>query len=76
MSKKAREVIADEANEIFARAASAWEISVKQRLGRPDGVPRATEWFAELVTAQGELEALVLVTRDPAFAGFGSKTLW
>lgn len=38
LSKKARQVIDDEANEIFA---SAWE-----RFG------------------------------DPAFAGFGSKTLW
>lgn len=38
LSNKARQVIADEANEIVA--------------------------------------ALALVTRDPAFAGFGSKTLW
>lgn len=32
--------------------------------------------FDRMLAAQSELEGLVLVTRDPAFALFGSKTLW
>jgi hypothetical protein len=29
-----------------------------------------------MLAAQSEVEALVLVTRDPVFADFGSVTLW
>jgi PIN domain nuclease of toxin-antitoxin system len=32
--------------------------------------------FDRLLAAQSELESLVLVTRDPAFAQFGARTLW
>jgi len=32
--------------------------------------------FDRMLAAQSELESLVLVTRDPAFAGFPVKTLW
>lgn len=31
---------------------------------------------ARQVTAGEIVAALALITRDPAFAGFGSKTLW
>ena len=34
LSAKAREVFADPENEVFLSAASAWEIAVKNRLGR------------------------------------------
>lgn len=34
LSKAAREVIADPANEMLVSSASAWEISTKHRLGR------------------------------------------
>ena len=32
--------------------------------------------FDRMLAAQSEVEALVLVTRDPVFADFGSVTLW
>lgn len=32
--------------------------------------------FDRMLAAQSELEALLLVSRDPAFDAFGSKTLW
>jgi PIN domain nuclease of toxin-antitoxin system len=109
LSATAREAIADEKNEVFVSAVSAWEIATKQRLGKLEGVPAAAERFSELVAADGflhlpvsylhalraggyrqdhrdpfdrmlaaqsELESLRLVTRDPAFEAFGSKTLW
>jgi len=110
LTNTARQAIADEANEVFVSAASAWEIATKQRLGKLDGVPQAAERFAELVAANGflqlplsqshglragggyrlahrdpfdrmlaaqsELESLILVTRDPVFGEFGSRTLW
>lgn len=32
--------------------------------------------FDRMLAAQGELEGLVLITRDPAFAMFGNETVW
>ena len=32
--------------------------------------------FDRMLAAQSELESVSLVTRDPAFAAFGTKTLW
>lgn len=32
--------------------------------------------FDRMLAAQSELEGLILVTRDPAFELFGSRTLW
>jgi PIN domain nuclease of toxin-antitoxin system len=32
--------------------------------------------FDRMLAAQGELEGLVLVTRDREFAAFGATTLW
>ncbi len=34
VSRRARRIIADGANEVFFSAASAWEIAIKARLGR------------------------------------------
>lgn len=53
LSATAREVIADEANEIFVSAASAWEIATKQRIGKLALLPDATTRFGELVAADG-----------------------
>ena len=102
LSDTARQSISDESNAVWVSAASAWEIAIKQRLGRLEKVPDATRRFGELVAADGfvhlsmtalhglragsypvahrdpfdrmlaaqsELEALVLLTRDPAFKG-------
>lgn len=109
LSARARAAIADEANEVFVSAASAWEIATKSRIGKLDGIPQAVARFDELVRADGfrhlpvdhrhafraggypqehrdpfdrmlaaqsELESLALVTLDPAFVGFGTRTLW
>lgn len=53
LSPAARLAVADESNEIFVSAASAWEIATKQRLGKLDQVPEATRRFGELVAADG-----------------------
>ena len=109
LSARARAAIADEANEVFVSAASAWEIATKSRIGKLDGIPQAVARFDELVRADGfrhlpvdhrhalraggypqehrdpfdrmlaaqsELESLALVTLDPAFVEFGTRTLW
>lgn len=109
LSAVARAAISDPRNEILVSAASAWEISTKQRLGKLSGVPQASVRFNELVlldgfnhlpvnhrhavragafevdhrdpfdrmlAAQSELERCALVTLDPAFALFGTSTLW
>ena len=109
LSAAARSAIADEGNEVFVSAASAWEISTKQRLGKLAGVPDAVaqfdasvaadgfahlpmthrhalragafpqdhrDPFDRMLAAQAEIEQLVLLTRDPAFALFDAQTVW
>jgi PIN domain nuclease of toxin-antitoxin system len=53
LSEAARQAIADRDNEIHVSAASAWEIAIKQRIGKLDGVPDATTRYGELVEADG-----------------------
>lgn len=53
LSSKVRDAIADETNEIFVSAASAWEIATKQRIGKLSLLPDATTRFGELVAADG-----------------------
>lgn len=48
-----RQVIANEGNEIFVSAASAWEIATKHRLGKLRGLPELPSRFPELVAADG-----------------------
>jgi PIN domain nuclease of toxin-antitoxin system len=55
LSDGARQAIADEGNEVFVSAASAWEIATKQRLGKLGDVPDAAARFTELVDADGFL---------------------
>lgn len=38
---------------MIVSAASAWEVAAKQRLGKLDSAPRATERFADLAAANG-----------------------
>ena len=113
VSALAQRLIEDGGNRIFVSAASAWEITTKQRIGKladvdhfqPD-VPlsfvremetdrfeslfisvqhglRAGDYavahadpFDRILAAQSELEAVPLITRDPAFAQFPCETLW
>jgi len=53
LSPHARTLIADESNEVFVSAASAWEIATKQRIGKLEQVPEAASRFVELVAADG-----------------------
>lgn len=53
LSAQTRALIADEKNEIFVSAASAWEIATKQRMGKLDEVPQAVSHFTKLVAADG-----------------------
>jgi PIN domain nuclease of toxin-antitoxin system len=109
LSAAAKRALSDPDNEVFVSAASAWEISTKQRLGKLAGVPGVAERYGDLVAADGfrhlvvdhrhalragayplehrdpfdrmlaaqsELERLPLVTRDPAFALFATRTYW
>ncbi len=39
-----RDALADQRNELLVSAASAWEISIKTRLGRIDGGPLLSAW--------------------------------
>jgi PIN domain nuclease of toxin-antitoxin system len=52
LSAGARKAIRRESNEILVSAASAWELSTKQRLGKL-GLPDAVERFGELCAADG-----------------------
>jgi PIN domain nuclease of toxin-antitoxin system len=53
LSEVARELIGDESTEVFASAASAWEIATKQRLGKLNDVPQAAGRYLDLVAANG-----------------------
>jgi PIN domain nuclease of toxin-antitoxin system len=108
LSAEARARLEDPANELFLSAASAWEISIKHRLGKlelpepperlvpsrlaRDGVtplPVTVDHalrvavlpdlhrdpFDRLLVAQAQIEGLVLVTADPAIAGYGAEIL-
>jgi predicted XRE-type DNA-binding protein len=59
LSAAARAAISDPRNEILVSAASAWEISAKQRLGKLSGVPQATVRFNELVLLDGFIHLAV-----------------
>jgi PIN domain nuclease of toxin-antitoxin system len=53
LSARAREVVGDRSNEVYASAASAWEIATKARLGKLASVPSAAPRYGELVAANG-----------------------
>jgi PIN domain nuclease of toxin-antitoxin system len=53
LSDRAREVVEDDANEVFVSAASAWEISTKHRLGKLPGAGPLAVDFAREVHSQG-----------------------
>lgn len=49
----ARQAIADETNEVFVSAASAWEVTTKHRLGKLPGAGPLAVDFAREVRVQG-----------------------
>lgn len=49
----ARAAIADETNEIFVSAASAWEVSTKHRIGKLPGAGPLVVDFARVIARQG-----------------------
>lgn len=53
LSRTARGAIADEANDIFLSAASAWEIATKHRLGKLPGAAAVAADIAACIADQG-----------------------
>ncbi|MCY3707109.1 MAG: type II toxin-antitoxin system VapC family toxin [Gammaproteobacteria bacterium] len=53
LSVAARQVIADEANDIAVSAASAWEIATKYRIGKLPGAEPVALDVARAISAQG-----------------------
>ena len=68
LSSPARDTIADEANDIFVSAASAWEIATKFRLGKLPGAETVAADVAGSVADQG-FEALAIDIADAERAG-------
>lgn len=67
IAESAREVLVDQANELFVSAASAWEVAVKTRIGRLDGAPLLSAW-SEVLAGMGAVD-LVIDSADAAMAG-------
>jgi PIN domain nuclease of toxin-antitoxin system len=53
LSRRAREAIADEVNEIAVSAASAMEIATKFRIGKLPGAALLAQSFEEVIAEQG-----------------------
>ncbi|HEY7188943.1 MAG TPA: type II toxin-antitoxin system VapC family toxin, partial [Vicinamibacterales bacterium] len=53
LGSAARAAIADEANEVYVSAASAWEVATKHRLGKLPGAGPLIVDFAREVRQQG-----------------------
>ena len=68
LSAAAYRAIADEENEIFVSAASAWEIATKYRLGKLPGAATVAADIAGCIASQGFRELPVTV-RDGQNAG-------
>ncbi len=68
LSAKARRAISNEKNEIFASAASAWEIATKHRLGKL-GLPALTLQRYESLLAADGFVPLAITTGHALLAG-------
>lgn len=53
LSATARATIADADNDVYASAASAWEIATKHRIGKLTGLPAVTQRYADLIAVDG-----------------------
>lgn len=67
LSSKADQALADEANEVFVSAASAWEIVTKARIGKLQAGPLAQDFLGE-VRRQG-FQPLSITVNHGARAG-------
>jgi PIN domain nuclease of toxin-antitoxin system len=65
---RARAAIADEINEVFVSAASAWEITTKHRLGKLPGVATIVGELDGAIAGQG-FKALPIEVRHGQIAG-------
>ena len=68
LSTAARELIADEANDIVVSAASAWEIATKFRLGKLPEAEAVASDVAGCITDEG-FEGLAISVADAERAG-------
>lgn len=68
LSRRAREAIADEVNEIAVSAASAMEIATKFRIGKLPGAAMLAQGFEEIIAEQGFSE-LPISVRHARLAG-------
>jgi len=68
LSVRAREAIADAANEIFVSAASAWEIATKHRIGKLPGVAVIVADLDRAISDQG-FHGLPIGVRHGQIAG-------
>ncbi len=68
LSQAARQAIADEDNEAFVSAASAWEIATKHRIGRMPGAEALALDIAGAMAAQ-DFGELTITVADAARAG-------
>jgi PIN domain nuclease of toxin-antitoxin system len=62
-----RDTLADQANELIVSAASAWEIAIKTRIGRLDGMPLLSSWDETLASMRAT--DLAIDSADAALAG-------
>lgn len=53
LSQPVRQALLSQTNEVWVSAASAWEVSSKQRLGKLAGLPPVQQWFRELTALDG-----------------------
>jgi PIN domain nuclease of toxin-antitoxin system len=67
VGERARNVLADQANVLLVSAASAWEVSIKTRIGRFDGEPLLSAWSETL--AQLNARDLPIDSADATMAG-------
>ena len=61
LSRRAREAIADEVNEITVSAASAMEIATKFRIGKLPGAALLAQSLEEIIAQQGFVELPISV---------------
>src|SRR5438128_12027395 len=65
MTSRSRAAIADEANDIYVSAASAWEVATKARLGKLQAAEFIAQEFGEHLALQGFTGLNITVEHGP-----------